>query len=577
MKVPKTILLFTNAFTAQIITELGTSLADVPDYNTYEGIFVQESNDTSTRGPEQNLDDLFMELSRQLEAEIDLNDDNLSAYSLDDEVTTEGPQTRSSKRKFNAIQIKYLKQTQRLKFTKKEQLNIRKTVLTCLSNSHFSADRILKESTDSHKWLENHKKGFDYALLFMDHDSKLSRDDINNEDILSIPQATKFLKNFIKAPITKAFYEIYECCLDTKCMDDLRHIAPLPDVNKIKDSVSYILMNNNDQEGGSVSSCTQGMGKLDCKSEGYTKNKDSFNQRVDYQRRYGLETIPSEEEFELIQAGLRSSSTKSNGLRKAKRRPSKTSKKKKKKSNKGSKSSKSKKSKKSKKKSKKQKQPKWTPSSDGKVLCNGWKCVPNPNYDASKDVQIAKGPGDLTDMLGKISISGLIEHLAQTHGINSLNSFEELILDGNWIQGDTNNLEELLCMMPNLKKVSFKATNILGKISSTTFKCLNNLQTLDLAENGLFCIANSLDHLFDQSKIEYLGFDSNPMQSRCYFEAKKKARKKYMTIADNFDLEALEKKGFTEIVEFNAVMKECLNEEPNCLTNMPGLDPDLFS
>ena len=481
---------------------------------------------------------------------------------------------------FNKIQKKYLQQLKKLKLSKEEEFDVRQTLIKWHAKIPVEVKRLLHEST-THKYFQNEAAGKDYAALFMEPDTSLAT--VGTEDVLTIPSTLGQLRALAKIPLTKSFYNLYQCIKNKECEKFLLEMCPLPDPNNFRKSLSFPIV-----EDGTITCCTQGGGAFSCKSRYFQELEDYNNHRLNFMRLYDLELPLSAEDQDMIDwqmksgEGLKSSGGKQ--LRKSKGSKSKKSRKPKAPKGSSSKKKKEKKPKKSKgsggKKKKKKGSVGWTVSDDGQYICRMGKCKRNPKY-VPKEPE-PKKPSDLTDTFGKASIDRIISHLAETHATTDLESFKQLVLDGNWIPKDPvtgySKLKDLFCMVPNVEVVSFKANNIIGRLDDDTFECLKNLKHVDFGENGLYCASHLFDHAFDQGNMEYINFSSNPMQARCFFEYKQatNSRRKYEYVVDPIDTKKWIENGKTTMEEYNRVMKECLNSEPNCVTDRPDLDPDVM-
>jgi len=222
-------------------------------------------------------------------------------------------------------------------------------------------------------------------------------------------------------------------------------------------------------------------------------------------------------------------------------------------------------------------------------LCNGWKCKKNPNFPWAEHNARPKEVGDLHNKFGKISAVELSEMLTQTHGTD-LQDFTKLDISGNmvtWERDDNctgpdckNDLRDLFCLMPNLKEINLANTMLMQYLPEDTFQCTQLLEHLDLAENGLFCVKNILDQQFESKQIVHLNLDSNPVKARCYFKKKWNWKQKWETIAQVFDKNTFVKRRIVEDGgkndDFNEVLQECINQEPNCISWTPDFDEALF-
>jgi len=238
---------------------------------------------------------------------------------------------------------------------------------------------------------------------------------------------------------------------------------------------------------------------------------------------------------------------------------------------------------KKKKKKKKSTFGKWKDNGLG-MLCNGYKCKPKPTRFPQTTTVQPKEDGHLGDTWGRISFDKLYKTLIELNKVHPVKNFKYLNLNGNLLVGDIEKLEDILCLMPQVKEVSFQACGMQGILPPNTFRCVKDLQKADFFENGFWCAKGVFDQALKHTGIDYDGkptwslkhinFEMNPMQGRCYFV---KSGEKPHTIAKKWDFDTLRQTpAKVTINEWSDSMLDCINNEPNCETNRPEIDLAFF-
>ena len=218
------------------------------------------------------------------------------------------------------------------------------------------------------------------------------------------------------------------------------------------------------------------------------------------------------------------------------------------------------------------------------MLCNGWKCKPKPTRFPQTTTAKPKEDGMLNDEWGRISLDNLYKTLLELNKVHPVSKFKYLNLNGNLLIGDVEKLGDILCLMPQVTEVSLQACGMQGILPPDTFRCVHDLQKVDLMENGFWCAKGAFDKALKHTGIDYDGkptwslkhvnFEMNPMTSRCYML---KTGEKPYTIAKKWDFNDLRKSpAKVTINEWSDMMTDCINYEPNCETNRPEIDLMFF-
>jgi len=218
------------------------------------------------------------------------------------------------------------------------------------------------------------------------------------------------------------------------------------------------------------------------------------------------------------------------------------------------------------------------------MMCNGWRCKPKPTRFPRPTTTKATMDGQLNDNYGRITFDNLYKTLVELNQLHPLRNFKYLNLDGNYLVGNINRLRDILCMMPQVTKVSLRACGITGVMPSDLFTCVNDLQEAHFDENGFWCAKNVFNKALRHTGLDMDGkpewslksfsFEMNPMTSRCYLQ---RTGDKPYTIAKLWDFDALRTSKRVTFNEWSDMIKQCINDEPNCETNKPAIDMMFFA
>jgi hypothetical protein len=234
------------------------------------------------------------------------------------------------------------------------------------------------------------------------------------------------------------------------------------------------------------------------------------------------------------------------------------------------------------KKSKGWKKKGWKDNGKG-MMCNGWRCKPKPTKYPTTTTQKKVWEGQLNDEYGRIDLAHLKTTLIEMNSVHPLERFMYLNLNGNWLVGDLTILEEIICMMPNIRYVTFQACGMRGTIPPDTFRCAPKIQKVDFSENGIWCLKGAFEHLLEPTELsdgrfvfplKVINLDTNPLKARCYFDFKEGLP---LPAAKMWDYLKMVKHKRTDGLEFSTSILECLDSEPNCVTNRPDFDEDLLT
>ena len=154
-------------------------------------------------------------------------------------------------------------------------------------------------------------------------------------------------------------------------------------------------------------------------------------------------------------------------------------------------------------------------------------------------------------------------------------------------------LQNLLCMLPNLEELRLQNTGLSGALPESFFFCNKKLNFIDLSRNNIHCVADALNNKSVQLKITYLkpeedpkdkneksekqahlklnyiDLSENPMKHKCTFSLKRPEEPFTYTIANTWDVTQMKNSGKTTYREFIDVFKTCIVEEPACAYGGP--------
>jgi len=199
---------------------------------------------------------------------------------------------------------------------------------------------------------------------------------------------------------------------------------------------------------------------------------------------------------------------------------------------------------------------------------NGSRCKANACYLKPEPVS-----GQYINQ-GLIIIEEMIVSLSKLpQDFHHPSQWKELDMSGSYLKDAKDFLASLIQMAPNLEKVKFKACGLAFALDPETFKNQNNLKELDVSENGIMCVAGTVDHLLtgENPPLRYFNGDWNPMSNACSITGLR--RKKGLGSEWVFNRWLSHTRNRYGTAWFDD-LKQCMATEPGCSGVIDVYDPD---